>query len=176
MKNFLFTVLTCVIASFSMISCDNETNNLLSVNDNLKSKLPQLEDSQSIFFIYHGKIYESDYFITDDTLINYINPEVNELAAKFEQMPNLYIFCYPNGEKEYFNSRQEFTKQIKRVMQTVDNIYKTAAQSRSSHIDGGLPSGVIQIAPVSPDYHRAELLLYDDTFFAVDVNYYLLKI
>lgn len=166
-KNLFIAVLSGTIACLSMISCNNEVPNTSSSSDEALSRSSQTEEVQSVSFIYKGKTYESDYFMVNDSTIGYMNPEVEELAESFEQNPNLYIFLYPNGMTEYFNDAQEFHKDIKRVMQTVDSLSQIKIPQSRSHSHSGLPSGnvMMQADPVYPDYHYAELVLYDDVAF-----------
>ncbi len=166
-KNLFIAVLSGTIACLSMISCNNEVPNTSSLSDEASSRSLQTEEVQSVSFIYKGKTYESDYFMVNDSTIGYMNPEVEELAKSFEQNPELYVFLYPNGMSEYFNNSQDFQTDIKRVMQTVDSLCQIKNPQSRSHVDGGLPSGnqEIQASPVYPEYHNAELILYDDVAF-----------
>lgn len=150
-----------------MISCNNEVPNASSSLDEASSRTLQTSEVQSVSFIYQGKTYESDYFMINDSTISYINPEVEELAKSFEQNPELYVFLYPNGISEYFNNSQAFKTDMKRVMQTVDSLCQIKTPQSRSHSDTGLPSGnqEIQAGPVHPEYHNAELVLYDDVAF-----------
>lgn len=166
-KNLFIVALSCIVTGISMISCNNEAPNISNSSDEASSRNSQAEEIQSISFIYQGKTFESDYFMVNDSTIGYMNPEVEELAKNFEQNPNLYIFLYPNGMTEYFNDAQEFHKDIKRVMQAVDSLSQIKTPQSRTHSHGGLPSGnaMIQALPVYPEYHYAELVLYDDVSF-----------
>lgn len=166
-KNLLIAALSGIVTSLSMISCNNEVPNTSSTSSDATSRGIQVSETQSVSFIYQGKTYESDYFMVNDSTVSYINPEIEELAKSFEQNPDLYVFFYPNGITEYFNNSQDFQTDMKRVMQTVDSLCQIKTPQSRSHSDSGLPSGnqEIQAGPVHPEYHNAELVLYDDVAY-----------
>lgn len=165
MRKKLLITLTCGIIGLNMISCNNEeTLNYPNLSNNSASRTISTDDISKVSFIYNGKTYESNYFMENDSTISYMNPEVEELAKEFETMPDLYAFLYPNGIIEYFDNKTIFYTNIERIKQTIYNLPKENLLSRGDHIDGGLKPGLILGAPVSPDYHNAELVIYDDIY------------
>lgn len=152
MKVFLIVLVSVI----SLISCSNDPLESLTSNEGNSLALTRSNNvvEESVAFIYHGKSYESIYVTLGDSMC-YSNPEVSVLAQRFDQMPAMVSFCYPNNMVEYFDDEDDFQSQFDRVIGMADSI------STNIHVD--IHDVMLRSQPkIDFDNIRAAIILYDD--------------
>lgn len=103
MKNLFKLLLLSIVVNLGLNSCQQDIDlPAINVND--------IAGNQS--FIYKGDIYESDFYVDQDSSVIFTNEIVNEVAEKLRLVPNLASFVHSNGQIEYFDNMEDFNKLI----------------------------------------------------------------
>ncbi len=162
MKTLSWSLLA--IATFMFVSCSNDLSEVQTPSSEVNPSVDsRSEGDKSVRFIYHGKVYESNYVMLNDSVCLYQQPEVDELAQKFDQMQGLVSFCYPNKEIEYFDDEEDFQSEFTRIQDKVE--YLAQNLKDSYYIIGHEALQVPVPYPVDLSNHDAELWLYDDVAY-----------
>lgn len=160
MKVSFFIMLSIIALIFT--SCDNNLSEARIPENNTGYQInSRSENMESIKFIYHGKVYESTYIVTEDSTCLYQNPEVNKLTQFFDHTPGLVSFYYPNMEVEYFDSDEDFKEKFDKIKEKVKLICEEQENNNFNFRfeDDSIPDFD---KPVDVINHNAELWLYDD--------------
>lgn len=61
-------------------------------------------------FLYHGKLYKSDFYFEEDSSKKFLDEEVQSISINLSKVQNLISFIHSDGIIEYFNDENELGK------------------------------------------------------------------
>ena len=99
----IFSLLTAVVATLALMSCNNESD--VINQDNTDKEL------KTISFVYNDTSYTSQYYEENDSTIKLVNEDTNELYQRLQSLPDLATALH-GDTLLFFDNYQDFERKF----------------------------------------------------------------
>lgn len=144
-----------MVFTMGLVSCEDGvlSDTIFSEVTSKEMQTVSVNESFCANFIYKGNRYESEYHFVEDSVV-FEKEEVGTLLEQLNNLPSLVTFVYLDQTREYFDNRDEYERNLVRILRK--NILNTSIYSISTAEKG---DGVI---PSRDSRYAANMFLFDD--------------